>query len=1590
MEPGFFNGDCQRQEAYTNLHHGVETMGKAPRTWHAVGLVVLLALSVLPLSSMDLSNASGEPNELSNAPTVLETVIDDTSFATTDGFTHTNLTTSSVTGITTLQRPAVSWTTPTNGNGLSTLRTGTCSVYLPSTDEVYLMGGRSDANPVQTGDEAPSKTVDIFDMSTMGWSPAAEEMASTQQYHGCGVLNGVIYTVGDLYPNSQPAMQSTGMVQKYDPNVGNWTTGTSMPSGKGVGLAGVAVLNNQLYVAGGVAKPDRSDLRAEMFRYDPINDQWTQLANMTVPRHSFELVPFRGKLIAYGGVGTFFDPAANQTVTGDTNRTEAYDPVTNSWSPLPNATRALTAYAAEVFNDEIVIHGGYTTSGWSGTASDKTYGYDPFVNRWRTHATLPIGMYDSTLVRANDTLVYAGGDMSNQRFSTWSVSYLGENEYFTNPDQRMGWLTSSIERLSNTTEGSASLTWLDLQTVEPSGTTVGLQYRTAAEATGIASAPWKPTVVPVHAFLSAGNHSMDDTPLDHGYVQYRARLTTASLMDWDTPSLARVTIGADEASFITALPATMQPTSAPINITTHHHASTATGDYVLGLRAQNPLGGPHSPSEWTRMTWNTSTQTLDISDNDGLIFETNVTAVLGPMTASGQTVTWSFSLASELPSEHLRFMVQTQAARNVTYIHEDLIGLDREVEVVILGVTADASSVGGPDVETGEVLPGNAALTVRLQHRFANSGLALMGGSIEARIHTDVLTHSESPTGERIWENSTTNWFMLPTGGAAWDAVLNLPESIAGDVTLSLEVRTAEDWTLQDDLETFSFVLNGVAPVLVAAEPTDGAYVNEARERPVTLAFNDVGGFTQDTVTLFQWIEAVHDGTNGGSTDGLPQRSEYAEATLYINNEGNRWYLNTSVNDTMNADHQTVHLLLEGTDAAGYALPAAPDNRGHLTWTSRTPSKTNLTSLAPVGELVSSGVLRLEPTRTFGWSLTLEDTNDIADLLSVKVQLGGDDRLGFAYNPVDGSCSALDQRILVLPDGCQAVTSGNTLTLNLTGRVDWSFAPGELQLGRLDAVVRDVDGTALFSHEGTWGLQRELSIDVTSLTDEDGPVTQPLTEGVAVMSGDDLVLRGIVTHRLSETPYTGELRLRWDGLQQSSPWRGAVTVSVENGSLDAVVPTPTGSGLMHEIEFSLWDPYELTSLTSMDVPAFRLDGLPPELLASNGASSISRYHLDEVNVGVNVREAQGWNSNLTVTCQVRSLDTTWPSQTQSRNATTVFDGNTMFSFQFNMTGLGDPSTLPAQASIGCWADGRDDAGWSLVSSTGNSEAEPWLMVPLNNIGPDLTLQDVVVKADVAPGENVDVTLLVVNSGEALDTGFDIRLELVQGDSVTLVGRAVLDSLNPNTAVPLARSFEAPDGTWTLQITVDHEAVIWEVDEGNNAWNATYTTEAGGFGGVAAAAGGAGALMLVAVVLLRRRQDDGSVDEAALKAAMEPVPVEPASPAEAAPAPKPRGPPGGKIAGASTAKPSKGPPRGPPRALPTEPTLDTKAMAAAHFDALGSGPQGTPEEEHHVADYTQLPGGGDYEYTDEGTFYVLPEGGERWRLNEDKSFTKVKP
>ena len=1549
----------------------------------ACSLVVLSMLAVAWTPVFTSPEALVLENE---EPDVEQTALITDRFAVSNGFTHINMTASPSTGLTELERPPISWTA-TTGIGLTQMRTGACSAYLPSTNEVFLIGGRIDIDPSQTGDEANTNTVEIFDLTNKTWEPAAEQLKETQQYHKCAVVDDTIYAIGDHHPFSSPSVEATGVVQVYDAEDGNWSYGTSMPGNQSVGLAGVTSHNGMIYVAGGVTAEDRSDSNRRLIRYDPVNDSWTQLADMNNPRHSFELVSFRGKLIAYGGVAEFFDPVNQMIVEEETNLTEAYDPATDTWTQLPNATHKFSAYAAAVFNDEIIIHGGYESSTWSGTASDKTYGYDPFTNHWQTHATLPVSLYDSTLVLANDTLVYAGGDSSNSRFSTWSIQYLAENEYHVNPAQHKGMITSSIQDLRSSDEGDASLVWLDFATVEPSGTSIGLQYRTADTLQGIASSAWLPTTVPINTYLSAGNQSLTDVPEDAAFLQYRVQFMTTELMDWLTPTLVNVSIGADSAAFAATPPSSLQPTSSPVSLVTHHHASTMDGTYVMALHPADASGNLETASDWLTFSWNTTTSTFSVDDPSSLLFNQQATATPGPMTSEGQSINWTFSLSETLPTDHLRFKTSTHAERNASFLHPDISSIDRKVTVQLDGVSADVSSQGDATVEQGEVLPGNTGLNLTIDHRFTNSGLRLLGGAIECRIHLDLHTFDSDANGDRIWANETSEWFDLPAG-EAHHANIDTPESPSGELHLWIEARTSEDWDLEFDTTPLEFIINADGPTLLGVSPSLDEYTNEEVYRTVSFQFQDVGGFSNETLAAFSWLEARDDGANGGLADGVPQRVEYQPSLFYTHSVGNQWTVNITVNDTVNNDHQWGRVLLEGTDLAGFPVPSVSAEDGHARWESRTPTKGELLHIEPTKNLLNSTLMRFEPSQQVGWAMTVTDANGLSDLTEVRIELGNDESLGVKYTTVDGTCSSLDERLLLLPSGCVVEQANGVLSVEFTATVQWSMSMAGLAQGELDVVVRDYDGTQRFSYAEAWVLDREMSIEVAHLRDETGLVQQDIATDAVVMGGDFLNLSADVAYRSSGTPYTGDLRLRWDGLLQGEPWRGGATVSITNGVLETTIATPESSGLVQDMTLTLWDPLETEVLSVYDLPVFKLDHDPPVLLPSAIEDTISRYKLEKVEIGVNIAENEGWTGELSLSCQVRSLTKSWEPVSLVRNSTTVFDGKTMFSFMFDFSKLGDPSLLSEQANLNCWAGGTDDAGWELSSSTGNSELDPWLEAPLNNIGPDLGLENVELSGEFEPGEKIRLSFFVINGGEQLPTPFNATIELVQGDERTLVGRSVFYSMDANTAKSVKRSFTAPEGTWTLEITVDKEGLVWEIDETNNVWNRTVQSDSGGLSGVTLMVGGGAIFALIGgAVLLRRRSPSSSEVEEKVMVALEATGQnhQPSKEPTLSPQPakKRRGPPGGKIATTSGKTPSRGPPRGPPKTTQIESEPSPQEMAAKHMAALG-----VPETaEERVEDYAQLPGGGEYEYTAEGTFYVGDTCG-RWRLNDDKSFTRL--
>ena len=140
--------------------------------------------------------------------------------------------------------------------------------------------------------------------------------------------------------------------------------------------------------------------------------------------------------------------------------------------------------------------------------------------------------------------------------------------------------------------------------------------------------------------------------------------------------------------------------------------------------------------------------------------------------------------------------------------------------------------------------------------------------------------------------------------------------------------------------------------------------------------------------------------------------------------------------------------LLEGGDLAGFGVPAATAEDGHARWESRTPTKGELVSFEPTTNLLSTTMMRFEPSQTIGWRISITDANGLSDVSELRLEVGNDDRLGVKYTTVDGVCASLDERLLLLPTGCQVDVKDDVLTVEFTATVQWSLTMSGLAAGK--------------------------------------------------------------------------------------------------------------------------------------------------------------------------------------------------------------------------------------------------------------------------------------------------------------------------------------------------------------------------------------------------------------------------------------------------------------------------------------------------------------------------------------------------------------
>jgi len=1288
---------------------------------------------------------------------------------------------------------------------------------------------------------------------------------------------------------------------------------------------------------------------------------------MSYKRFAFPLIEYHGKLYAIGGLEGPYS-WAEQPVH---NTSEVYDPATDTWSNLPNMSFHMFGMASSVHNDEIVLIGGHDKN----AKSKETWGYVPESNEWRRHDDLSIDVFDLAAIDVDGLTVFAGGDISGSPyFSSWGIFYLDETEIAPRINNHTGWISSPVNVLSSTEHGSGSLMWMSLAGTESPGTTLGLQYRISNSESGLAGATWKPvdTSNPANlALLGIGNHSLSAIAAsDNGLMEYRIQMFTEEVQDWIIPDLDSVKWGAEEAAFALDNPVAIQPNAPQLTFSTYHSAMedqlTSPAVFEFAMIKATEEGFFYPNAEWTTIRLSSDGSITDVSDTDGLL-KTNVITMMTP-TNGVQTVNWALSF-NDMDSDKVLIRTSTEGVAASTYTHPVPVDIDRTVSVYMNEITSNFSTQGDQSIEADEVIIGGSTLTVSVDHGYTTSGLRPLSNNIKVRVNIDIAGETPGDVNQPIaWYNTSTSYVNLNSNQPT-EFINTLPSNISGITYITIEAQTIDAITLQTDAQVSSFTLDSFAPILVTTSPIPESYLNIEQNRSIEINVYDIAGFNEEAIETWAWMKGVHD----SNLNGLSEVSERISVPNNVVNTGASWQITFNLNESGNQEGDAIQIYLEGTDKDGRSIETDGTGQGHLYWTSRLPTKADIVSVEERYPTESGIPQLLQPTKYAGWNVVVQDGNGLSDLNTVRLSLGGDDDLGILFRINEG-CSAIDARLTVT-DACIGTIIGDELHIQFDFEVMWDLTSNGINVGLLEIRTYDTDGFMFHNENSAWTFDRNIDITINSIKDITGASTaESITSDSILVANDFIEIQGTVYHSNTNEPYTGSIALRWDGMFQVSSWTGGKSIQVSNGAFTTTFQVPESSGTIYDAQLELWDPIEVDKFLTFNFPDITIDGDAP-LLLDTTLNPVSRYHLNNVEIGANIEEPQLWSGNLSVTCQIRSTTVNWEPIVMIREPISVFDGRTLFSFRFNFSESGQPANLGSQATLNCWAIGSDDAGWQLIAQSSNSEETPWISLPLTSEGPDLQVTKVSFDADFIEGEDVTATIQLFNSGERITDSFNVSVFVINDQGSELVALKQFDGLDTSESTNMRAKFTTPTSNWNLEVIIDSNNSIAELNEENNIWNKGYSSSEEGMSAlvIIGSASGVFVIILGIVLLLYQRRKIPTQEE-----------FQEAEVPEAPPEKK-KGP--TNVSSASTSSTKKGPPP-PKKKVPEISTQSPAEQAAASFAALDSLTQSDVKTPERVATWNDLPSGGEYDYTADGTFYDGPGCG-RWKLVEDGQFEKVK-
>ncbi len=235
--------------------------------------------------------------------------------------------------------------------------------------------------------------------------------------HAAAQLNGKIYAIAGSTINTDPRH-----VEAYDPTTDTWSPVALIPTERSLLAAVTAACpapdsnRSCIYAIGGA---DRFGALGTVEAYDAATDTWKEVAPMPTPRSLLAAAtaacpaPDSNRSCIYAIGGRDINNATTDMV-------EAYDPATDTWSPVapiptPRDQMAAVTAPGPDGRDRIYAIGGQSAeTNFSNTVEV----YDPSLDKWCACASMPTGRRGLAAATGPDGRIYAIGGNSSVVFDT--------------------------------------------------------------------------------------------------------------------------------------------------------------------------------------------------------------------------------------------------------------------------------------------------------------------------------------------------------------------------------------------------------------------------------------------------------------------------------------------------------------------------------------------------------------------------------------------------------------------------------------------------------------------------------------------------------------------------------------------------------------------------------------------------------------------------------------------------------------------------------------------------------------------------------------------------------------------------------------------------------------------------------------------------------------------------------------------------------------------------------------------------------------------------------------------------------------------